>query len=163
MKKIGIMAAIIIINFIFQTSLYNYVNIFGVIPNISLILVVIFAMMTNSIVGGFLGILTGVLYDIMLQDIFGVYTLIFFIIGCIIGSFSEDVYRDNYMLYGLISLLSTIFMHFSLFVILFFLKYRVSNAYYILESIILEIVLNTVISIVILKFVVYIFNKFNLK
>lgn len=163
MKKIGIMVAIIIVNFIFQTSLYNYVNIFGVIPNISLILVVIFAMLTNSNMGGFFGILTGVLYDVMLHEVFGVYTLIYFVIGAVIGSFSEYVNRENYILYSAAALLATIFMHFSLFVILFFLKYRVGNSYYILGNIMLEIVLNTAVSVMILKLAEKSFSKFNFK
>lgn len=163
MKKICIMSSIIIINFIFQTSLYNFAGIFGVVPNISLIFVVIFAMMTNSILGGIFGILTGILFDMMLQDVFGIYTLIFFIIGGVIGSFSEDVNRENYMLYAVSSMLATAFMHFALFIILFFLKYKVENSYYILGNIVLEIILNTILSIIVLKFVEFSFKKLNLK
>lgn len=163
MKKIGTMVAIIIVNFIFQTSLYNYLNLFGVIPNISLILVVIFAMMTNSNYGGFFGILTGMLYDVMLHEVFGIYTLIYFVIGTIIGSLSEYVNRENYILYSAATLLSTVFMHFSLFVILFFLKYRVGNSYNIFGNIVLEIILNTIVSIVLLKFLEKSFSKFNFK
>jgi len=163
MKKINVMAAIIIINFIFQTSLYNYLNIFGVIPNISLIFVVIFAMMTNGIIGGAVGILTGFLYDIMLYDVFGVYTLIYFIIGAVIGSFSEYVNRENYTLYSLATLLSTLFLHISLYIVLFFLKYNIESVTSILKNIVLEIILNTFVSIFVLKFIIYLFNKFNIK
>lgn len=163
MKKINIMAAIVVINFIFQTSLYNYLDIFGVIPNISLIFVVIFAMMTNGIIGGIIGILTGVLYDIMLYDVFGVYTLIYFIIGAVIGSFSEDVNRENYTLYSLATVLSTLFLHGSLYIILFFLKYNVENVASIFKNITFEIILNTFASVFVLKFIIYLFNKFNIK
>jgi len=163
MKKINIMAAIVVINFILQTSLYNYLDIFGVIPNISLIFVVIFAMMTNGVIGGSIGILTGILYDVMLYDVFGVYTLIYFIMGAVIGSFSEDVNRENYSLYSLATCLSTIFMHISLYLVLFFLKYNVVNVGIIFKNIVLEIILNTFISIFVLKFIIYIFNKFNIK
>jgi rod shape-determining protein MreD len=157
------MVAIILINFIFQTSLYKFVSFFGVVPNISLILLVIFSMMTNGVVGGFLGLLTGLFYDMMLQEVFGIYTLVYFVIGALIGSFSEELNRENYMLYGTATLLSTIFMHLSIFIILFFLKYRISSSYYILGKIVLEIVLNTVLSFFILKLIVRIFAKINFK
>ncbi|MDD2493829.1 MAG: rod shape-determining protein MreD [Tissierellia bacterium] len=163
MKKIFAMIAIILINFIFQTSLYQFVSIFGVIPNISLILLVIFSMITNGIVGGSLGLLTGLLYDMMLQEIFGIYTLIYFVIGALIGSFSEELNRENYMLYGTATLLSTIFMHLSFFIILFFLKYRIDYSYYILGKIVLEIVLNTILTFFVLKFIVSLFSKLNYK
>lgn len=163
MKKINIMAAIVVLNFIFQTSLYNYLDIFGFIPNISLILVVIFAMMTNGIIGGFVGILTGFLYDVMLYDVFGVYTLIYFIIGAVIGSFSEVVNRENYTLYILTTLLATLFLHTSLYVILFFLRYNVQNFTYILKNLVFEGILNTFITILVLKIVICVFDKLNLK
>lgn len=163
MKKINIMVIIVVINFIFQTSLYNYLDIFGIIPNISLIFVVIFAMTTNGILGGAIGILTGFLYDVMMYDVFGVYTLIYFIIGAVIGSFSEVVNRENYMLYSLATLLSTLFFHALLYILLFFLKYNVGNVSYIIKNTLLQTIFNTLISIIVLKFVIYIFNKFNIK
>lgn len=163
MKKINIMIIIVVINFIFQTSLYNYLDIFGVIPNISLIFVVIFAMTTNGILGGAIGILTGFLYDVMMYDVFGVYTLIYFIIGAVIGSFSEVVNRENYMLYSIATLLSTLFFHALLYILLFFLKYNVGNVSYIIKNTLLQTIFNTLISIIVLKFVIYIFNKFNIK
>lgn len=163
MKKIYTMVAIILINFIFQTSLYKFVSIFEVVPNISLILLVIFSVMTNGVVGGLLGLLTGLFYDMMLQEVFGIYTLIYFVIGALIGSFSEELNRENYMLYGTATLLSTILMHLSIFVILFFLKYRISSSYYILGKIVLEIVLNTVLSVFVLKLIIRLFAKINFK
>ena len=163
MKKIFTMIFIVLINFIFQTSLYNFIDIFGVLPNISLILLVIFSMMTNGFLGGFLGLFTGFLYDVMLQEVFGVYTLVYFVIGALIGNFSEELNRENYILYGTATFLSTIFMNLFLFVILFFLKQGIDTSYYFLGKIILEIILNTVLSLFVLKFIVFLFSKINFK
>lgn len=163
MKKICIMITIIIINFIFQTSLYSFVSLFGVVPNISLILLVIFSIMTNGIIGGFLGLLTGFLYDIMLQEVFGIYTLIYFVIGALIGSFSEELNRENYVLYGTTTFLASIFMHLSMFVILFFLRYRVDSTYSILGIIIFEVILNTVLSFFVLKLIIKLFTRISFK
>lgn len=163
MKKLCIMIGIILINFIFQTSLYHFVSIFNVVPNISLILLVIFSMITNGIVGGFLGLLTGFLYDIMLQEVLGIYTLIYFVIGALIGSFSEELNRENYILYGATTLLATIFMHLSFFIILFFLKYRIEYSYFILGKIVLEIIFNTALTFFVLKFIISLFSKINFK
>lgn len=162
MKKVLVMAAIIVINFVFQTSLYNFVDIFG-IPNISLILVVIFSMMTNSFIGGILGLLTGYLYDTMLYDVFGIYTLIYFIIGSLIGTFSDEINRENYILYCGITAISTLLVHFLLFIILYFLKYDANGINRILWSLLIEVLLNTVVTILILKFIVFIFNKLDIE
>lgn len=163
MKKFSLMTAIIIVSFVIQTSLFNFINIFGVVPNLSLIVVVIFSLMTNGIVGGILGIITGVMYDAMLYDVFGIYTLIYFLIGSIIGTYSDDMLRENYVAYTTVTTISTVVMHFLLYLILFFLRYRVGNAGSMVSSIFIEIVFNTVLVIFVLKLIILIFDKLNIK
>ena len=163
MKKFGIMAAIVVISFIFQTSLFNFFDIFGIIPNVSLILVVIFAMMSDEITGGLIGIITGILYDAMIHNVFGVYTLIYFLIGTIIGKYSDNMLRENYIAYCAVTAISTVSMHFLLYLILFFLRYRVEYAGNIIGSIIFETVFNTIIVVFIFKLIDFIFNKISVK
>lgn len=157
------MTAIIVVGFIIQTSLFNFLNILGTVPNLSLIIVVIFALMSNSITGGIIGIITGILYDTMIYDVFGVYTLIYFIIGSIIGTYSDDMLRENYVAYSTVTAISTVVCHFLLFLILFFLKYRVGYANSILGSILIEIIINSVLVIFVLKIILLLFEKLNVK
>jgi rod shape-determining protein MreD len=120
-------------------------------------------MLSDGLTGGILGFMTGMLYDAMIFDIFGVYTLIYFFIGAITGSFSDDMLRENYLVYGTITGLSTLVMHFLLYLILFFLRFRVQTAGSILPGIILETVINAVLAVFVLKFVIYIFDLFKVK
>lgn len=163
MKKFSLMAAAIVISFILQTSFFNFFNILGIVPNLSLVLVVIFALMTDHVMGGILGIITGVLYDTMIYDVFGVYTMIYFIIGVVAGSYSDDMLRENYAVYGAFTAAATLICNFLLYVLLFFLRYRVHNVTNILSGIILEVVLNTILSILVLKIIIVIFDKLNVK
>ncbi|MGB4439050.1 MAG: rod shape-determining protein MreD [Sedimentibacter sp.] len=163
MKKFGIMAAIVVVSFILQTSLFNFFDIFGIVPNISLILVVIFAMMADGVTGGIIGIMTGVLYDAMMYDVFGIYTLIYFFIGALIGSYSDNMLRENYIAYCTTTAISTVAMNLLMYLILFFLKYRVEYAGNIISSIFIEVVLNTILVVFIVKFIIFIFNKSNIK
>lgn len=157
------MAAIIVVSFIIQTSFFSFFNILGTVPNLSLIIVVIFALMTDGITGGILGIITGLMYDAMIYDVFGVYTLVYFFIGSIVGTYSDDMLRENYAAYTTVTALATIICHFLLYVILFFLKYRVGNAGSILGSILIEIIFNMVLVIFVLKLIITIFDKMNIK
>ncbi len=163
MKKFNLMAAIIVVSFIIQTSFFNFFNILGTVPNLSLIIVVIFALMTDGIIGGIIGAITGLMYDTMIYDVFGVYTLIYFFIGSIIGTYSDDMLRENYAAYTTVTALSTAVMHFLLYIILFFLKYRVGNAVNIFSSILVEIVFNVVLAIFTLKLIILLFDKLNIK
>lgn len=163
MKKYSLMAALVVLSFIIQTSFFKFFNIFDIVPNLSLILVVIFSLMTDGITGGLLGLITGLMYDTMIYDVFGVYTLIYFFIGALIGTYSDEMLRENYVAYTAVTALSTAAMHFLLYVILFFLRYRVGNADSILIKILIEIVFNTVLSIFVFKIINLIFEKLNVK
>lgn len=163
MKKIILMSSIIVLGFIFQTSFINFFNYFNVVPNISLILLVIFAMLSDGLIGGFLGLLTGILYDSMTYDIFGVYTLIYFFIGSIIGNFSDDMLRENYLVYSTVTGISTLIMHFLMYMILFFLRFRVQVAASILPGIFFEALINSVIVVFVLKIVVFLLDRFKIK
>ncbi len=163
MKRFGLMVSMIVVGFVIQTSLLSFFNIFGVIPNIPLMLIVIFSMMSDGVTGGILGIMTGVLYDSMIYDVFGIYTVIFFIIGSLIGNYSEYMLRENSASYAVVTATSTAVMHFLMYLILFFLRYKVGSAGGILYGIVIEILLNTVLVIFLLKAVTRIFNKLNVK
>jgi rod shape-determining protein MreD len=163
MKKIGLMSSLIALFFIFQTSFIGFFNYFGIVPNFSLILLVILAMLSDGLTGGILGFVTGILYDAMIYDVFGVYTLIYFFIGAIVGILSDDMQRENYLVYSAATGISTIVMHFLLYLILFFLRFRVQTAVSILPGIIIETVINMVLVVFVLKFVIYLFNLFKVK
>ncbi len=153
----------IVTGFVIQTSLLGFFNIFGAIPNIPLMLVVIFSMMSDGVTGGIFGIMTGVLYDTMIYDVFGIHTVIFFVIGALIGNYSEYMLRENSASYAVVTAISTAVMHFLMYLILFFLRYKVGNAGGILYGIVIEILLNTVLVIFLLKVVIRVFNKLNVK
>lgn len=153
----------IVTGFVIQTSLLGFFNIFRAIPNIPLMLVVIFSMMSDGVTGGILGIMTGVLYDTMIYDVFGIHTVIFFVIGALIGNYSEYMLRENSASYAVVAAISTAVMHFLTYLILFFLRYKVGNAGGILYGIVIEILLNTVLVVFLLKVVIRVFNKLNVK
>ncbi|MDD4089642.1 MAG: rod shape-determining protein MreD [Tissierellia bacterium] len=163
MKKLILMSSLIIISFVFQTSLIGFFNHFKVIPNFPLILLVIFAMLSDGVIGGVLGFLTGILFDAMIYDIFGLYTLIYFLIGAIIGTFSDEMLRENQIVYSVAAGASTVLMHLLLYLILFFLRFRVQSAKSILPNILFETALNAVLVVFILKAVIYLFDRFNVK
>lgn len=163
MRKFGIMTVFVVLSFILQTSLFNFFNIFGTIPNVSLILIVVFAMMSNGIAGGIIGIVTGVMYDAMLYNVFGIYTLVYFVIGAVVGSYSDSMMRENYVAYCAVTGISTVVMHLILYLVLFFLRYSVDNAVFIMRSILLEAAMNTVLAVFVLKFIIFIFDRLNVK
>lgn len=162
MKKL-IMIGIVILNFILQTSLYHFISFFGVIPNISLALVVVFALYSDSITGAIIGIITGLLYDIMMIDVFGIYTLLFFLVGSIAGLINEDVNKENAFSFFWITLIAAVVWHLLMYIILFFLGLEYKEITLIMGNIIFEIIIDAALAAVLSKFMLYIFDKFNIK
>ncbi len=163
MKKYIIMISLIILGFILQTSFLVFFNHFNIIPNISLILLVIFAILSDGLTGGLLGFLTGLLYDTMIYDVFGIYTLIYFFIGALIGNYSDEILKENYFASSVITGISTLVMNSFLYLILFFLRFRVQSALSFLPGMLVETGLNSIFVIFVLKFVLFLFDKFNVK
>jgi len=120
-------------------------------------------MMSDGISGGILGILTGLLYDTMIYSIFGLYTLIYFLIGALIGTYSDEMLRENKLIYSVAAGISTIVMHILLYLILFFLRYRVDLAAKILPGIFMETVINAVLIVFVARIMMYLFDRFNVK
>lgn len=162
MKK-TIMIVIIIINFILQTSLYHFVDFSLIVPNISLVLLVIFSLFSDNITGAILGIITGILYDVMVMDVFGIYTLLFFLTGSIVGLINEDVNKENYFTFFSITFIVATVWNLLMYIILFFLGLESSKVILISQKLILEVILDAIIAMPLSKIILIIFNKFKIK
>lgn len=162
MKRVYIFL-IILINFILQTSLYNFVEIFGEIPNISLILVVIFAINSNEIEGSVIGVVTGLLYDIMVMNVIGINTLIYFVVGIAFGYIGDELNKENTITYVFMTFLASIVWQILMCIILFFLRTNTISTGSIFVQMFIQIALNTVLAGLIYNLVVFIFNKLNVK
>ena len=81
---------------ILQDTLFNDFSVAGGKPDFLLIIVVFFAIFNGSRKGGFLGIILGLLEDLMLGRFIGVNALCKGLIGACIGSFERQFYKNNF-------------------------------------------------------------------
>lgn len=162
MKRLYIFL-IVIVNIILQITLYNFVKIYDIVPNIALILIVLFSLTTNEYMGGLIGLLTGLLYDILVMDIIGINTLIYFVVGVTLGHFSEEINKENKFLYVLITAIASVFYHLVTAMVMFFLRMNVSNTILILDKIIFQIILNSLLCIPVQMLVNYLLSFANIK
>ena len=90
-----IYVVLILINFILQTTLFDYIDIINVKPNTMVILVVSFAFMRGEIEGGIIGFLSGFLIDCFFGQILGLNAFIGLIIGFLCGKIFNEFYKDS--------------------------------------------------------------------
>src|SRR5699024_4173712 len=93
-----IVLLIIIINFIFQSTILPGLSLFGVVPNTGLIIVVLISLLRGKRIGSIAGLLIGLLQDIIFSTVIGVNAIIFFFIGYIIGMNEGKLAKDNILI-----------------------------------------------------------------
>ena len=81
MKRFFAYLLVIIILFTIQSSMFQYAELVGVIPNLMLILIVSTAYMKGKTTGLLVGFFSGILYDIMFSNLIGLSALIYMVIG----------------------------------------------------------------------------------
>ena len=86
---------VFLINFILQTTLLRGFQIFGVVPNTTLVLVVLYSLLFKERYGIIFGIFFGLIHDIFYGPIIGLSALLYFMIGFIVSEIKKSVYKDT--------------------------------------------------------------------
>jgi len=155
MKKffVGVLTIIILLLFIWmQAYIFNYFSLFGVIPNIGIILIISISMCAGKNIGAFSGLVYGALFDIAFENTFGVYTFLFGSLGYLVGLLKGELALDNQLSISLIVTISTIIIE---IINLIFLNFK--NAFfdvsylYIFKVISLEVIYNIFLTVVMYK------------
>ena len=90
-----VMAVLIIIGYLLQTTLFKAITIAGIVPNILLILTSAFGFMRGKNEGMYIGFASGLLIDIFFGNILGFYALIYMFIGFVNGFFRRIFYPED--------------------------------------------------------------------
>lgn len=95
--RIAIISFIILLNFILQSTIFGQAQIFGVLPNTALIIVVLYAMLRDDVEGAIAGFGAGFLYDVFFGQILGVSALLMMLTGFLCGKPFRDFFKENYI------------------------------------------------------------------
>ena len=89
---------IIAIAYILQTVIVPDFSIFGVFPNLMLVVVCGISLLFGSTIGGVVGFSTGLLLDFNQGRAIGLYAFLCMYIGIILGQFNKRFFKDNYFI-----------------------------------------------------------------
>lgn len=142
---------ILIINFIFQTTILPHFSIGGVAPNTTLIIVVIVALLKGKYKGAFIGLGAGLLQDVFFSKIIGINTLIFFLIGYVVGLLDNKTFKESLVLPFLIVVLSTFSYHIMYYLSMKFLSTDVNFLTIIKNIALKEAIYNSIISMLVYR------------
>lgn len=142
---------ILLANFFLHSTILHKISILGVVPNTSLIIVVSFALLGGKKAGGIMGLITGLLQDVIFCDIIGINSLIYFLIGYFIGSINQNIFKENYMTSFVFTALSTFCFHIMYYILTYFLGFSINFLVQLKRVILIEIVYNSILAIFIFK------------
>ena len=141
----------IVINLILETTIIPYFDIFKVVPNTGLVIVVVLAILNGKTAGSIIGLIIGLLQDIMFSPVIGIKSFIYFFIGYFVGIAETKLSKDNLLLPIIMTILSTFGYHLTYYIFMFFFRYDISLSKLLKEVVLIEIIYNSLISIPVFK------------
>ncbi|TCK98088.1 rod shape-determining protein MreD [Natranaerovirga hydrolytica] len=163
LKRFLVLSLIVLIGYILQSTLFQYLDVFQVAPNILLIITVSFALIRGKLEGAFIGFFCGLLMDIFFGRIIGFNALMYMYIGYFNGFVYKLFFKESLLIPTLMVLVSTFAYGFSYYVFAFLLRGRTEIWYYLYRIVIPEMVYTTFITLFLYRIILYINNKLELK
>lgn len=149
---------LILINFILQTTLFNYIEIIGINPNTMLILTISIAFMRGEVEGGLVGFLSGLLVDSFFGQVLGLNAFIGLVVGFLCGKIFNEFYKDSIMIPFFLTFVFDLFYGFLFFFFNVFLRGYPNIFPFLKTTILPEAVYTSLISILIYP-ILFIINK----
>ncbi len=158
MKRVITLGILIILCFVIQTSLFPFIEIGGISPNLLLILTVSFGLMRGRKEGMYVGFFCGLLYDIYFGYVIGPYMLLFMVIGYCNGFLHKLYLAEDVLLPIFIMLIDDLVFGFSTYIIFFLLRNRLNFSTYFTQIILPEMIYTALLTLIIFKFFAFV-NK----
>lgn len=142
-----IITIIVLTNFLIESTVLHHLSVFDVTLNTSLIIIVCLALLAGKKTGSVLGLVIGLLEDIVFYDVIGVHALIYFLIGYLVGLTDKKVFKENLFLPFVFTFVSTIAFHIVYYVFMYFLSINIDFINLIKNVVVIEAIFNSLLSI----------------
>ncbi len=150
-----VVALMIIIGYLLQTTLFKAITLAGIVPNILLIITSAFGFMRGKNEGMFIGFFSGLLIDIFFGKIIGFYALVYMFIGFVNGFFRRIFYPEDIKLPMILIGLSDLLYSFLCYIFLFMLRGKLHLGYYFVHIMLPEVVYTVLVTLILYKGILY--------
>lgn len=100
---------------ILQTTLLNYIEIFGVKANLIIVFTICTALLRGGTAGAASGFFTGLFQDILTGKVLGVYALLGMYLGFLSGLINKRLYKDNLIVIFFFTFISSAVYEFAVY------------------------------------------------
>ncbi|MCC8029967.1 MAG: rod shape-determining protein MreD [Lachnospiraceae bacterium] len=145
-RKLAI-AVIIIVCFLLQSTVFKSLAVASISPNLLIVVTAAFGFMRGRKEGLLVGFFCGLIIDLTFGSVIGFYALIYMFIGFINGFFKRIFFPDEIRLPIVLIALSDFCGNLVIYLVWFCFRGRFSFGYYLLHTIIPELVYTMAVSI----------------
>lgn len=149
MKRLISAFIIIIISFVLQATVCQWISFGGIIPNVILIVTACYGFMFGEKYGLVVGFFCGLLSDVFFGTFIGLNALFFMYIGFFNGKFHQMFYKDSIKLPLIMITVSDFMYGISYYVIMFMLRSRFDFSFYFIKTILPEVIYTVLISVLV--------------
>ena len=152
MRKL-IVGLLVVITFILDTSLFQALRIYGIKPDVMLILVTSYALLQGGGYGAFTGLACGLFTDLFFGRAIGLNALAYMIVGFVIGKGSDRVFKDSVFTAILFQAIAVVLFHQIYFALNFLIGVKVSYVYGLTHIMLPEMVYNMVVGVLVYRLI----------
>lgn len=152
MRRKLTLALLILLTFILQSTVFQWLSIASIAPNLLLILTVSFGFMRGKREGLFVGFFCGILIDIFYGNLIGFYALIYMYIGFLNGFLCKIFYDEDVKVPMVLVALSDAAYGLLVYGLQFMMRGRLDILNYAGHIILPEIVYTVLITVVLYRF-----------
>lgn len=160
MRKKIVIAFMIILCFVLQSTVFRVLNFGGIGPNLLIVLTSAFGFMDGKRTGTIIGFFSGLMIDIFFGSVLGFYALIYMYIGFANGAFHKIFYPEDIKVPLFLITVSDICYCFIVYFLLFLLRGRFQLPSYFIHIILPEIVYTIVVTVILYPIILLINKKF---
>ena len=154
MRRCITIGIIIILCFTLQSTIFHYLELANVVPNLILIVTMSFGLMRGRREGLLVGFFSGLLVDIFFGSILGPFAFIYMTLGYLNGFFHRIYYVEDVLLPMLMITLNELIYNFTVFFLYFLLRNKLSFTSYFKEIILPETLYTIIITLFFYKILV---------
>ena len=159
MKRFTVSVLLIIICFLLQTTVFQWIDFGGIVPNLMIILTASFGFMRGELTGLLFGFFCGLLVDIFFANVLGLNAMIYMYIGYTNGKFNRVFYPEDIKLPLFLILLSDFSYGFIYYFVLFLMRGRFQIGYYFIHIILPEMVYTILITLLLYPLILWLNKK----
>lgn len=159
MKRFLASFLLIILCFLLQTTVFQWMAFGGIVPNLMIVLTASFGFMRGEKTGLLFGFFCGLLVDIFFANVLGLNAMIYMYIGYANGKFNKVFFPDEIKLPMILILFSDMAYGLLYYATLFLLRGRLHLSYYFLHIILPEMVYTILVTLLLYPFVLWLNKK----